>query len=189
MRKPADDIQEILLTQDELRGRVRQLAEQITADYEGKDLLLVVVLRGAVVFLSDLIRFMSISPCIDFVAIESYGSQTESSGVVRVLKDLNENPEGRHLLIVEDIVDTGLTLNYLVENMRTRSAASVKVCALLDKPSRRRINVQIHYKGFEIPDKFVVGYGLDYAQKYRELPFVGVLKQEIYGAHTAPPQR
>lgn len=187
MRTPRDDIQEILIDQRTIAKKVAELAQTISKDYRGKDLLIIGVLKGAVVFLSDLLRQMTISPSIDFVAIESYSEGTESSGVVRVLKDLDENAEGRHLLIVEDIVDTGLTLSYLVDSMRTRKAASVRVCALLDKPERRKTEVKIDYNGFEVPDKFVVGYGLDYAQRYRELPFVGVLKPEIYGGESVPP--
>lgn len=187
MRMPKDDIQQILIDERAIAAKVAELGRAISRDYSGKDLLIVGVLKGAVVFLADLLRNMSISPSIDFVAIESYTSGTESSGVVRVLKDLDENAEGRHILIVEDIVDTGLTLSYLIDNMRTRKAASVKVCALLDKPERRKVDVRIDYEGFEVPDKFVVGYGLDYAQKYRELPFVGVLKPEIYGGESVPP--
>jgi hypoxanthine phosphoribosyltransferase len=184
MRTPRDDVQEILIDEKTIARKVAELAKAISRDYSGKDLLIIGVLKGAFVFLSDLLRQMSISPGIDFVAIESYTQGTESSGVVRVLKDLDENAEGRHLLIVEDIVDTGLTLDYLVDNMRNRKAASVKVCALLHKPERLKVEVKIDYKGFTIPDKFVVGYGLDYAQRYRELPFVGVLKPEIYGGES-----
>jgi len=184
MRTPRDDIQEVLIDQQAIAKKVAELGQAISRDYEGKDLLVVGVLKGAYVFLADLLRNMNISPGIDFVAIQSYTQSTESSGVVRVLKDLDESAEGRHILIVEDIVDTGLTLTYLVDNMKTRKAASVKVCALLDKPERRKVDVEIDYKGFEVPDKFVVGYGLDYAQKYRELPFVGVLKPEIYGGES-----
>src|SRR6266849_5711940 len=173
-------IQQVLLTPEQIRQRVKELGAQISADYADKDLALVCVLRGAVVFLSDLIRVLPDSASVDFMAIASYGSDTHSTGVVRIVKDLEESVESRHVLVVEDIVDTGLTLNYLLENLRHRNAASVRVCALLDKPARRRMPVRIDYTGFEVPDAFVVGYGLDHNQRYRGLPFIGILKPEIY---------
>jgi hypoxanthine phosphoribosyltransferase len=174
-------IDRILLTPEQIGRRVRELGEQIGADYADRDLALVCVLRGAVVFLGDLLRVLPDSVSVDFMAIASYGSDTRSTGVVRIVKDLEDSIESRHVLVVEDIVDTGLTLNYLLENLRHRNAASVRVCALLDKPSRRRVPVPVDYKGFDVPNAFVVGYGLDYDQKYRGLPFIGVLKPEIYG--------
>ena len=174
-------IQRILFTAEEIQQRVAELGAQISADYAGKDLALVCVLRGALVFLSDLLRVLPGATSVDFISIASYGSDTRSTGVVRIIKDLEDSVESRHVLVVEDILDTGLTLNYLLENLRHRNAASVRVCVLLDKPSRRRVPVSVDYKGFEVPNSFVVGYGLDHDQKYRGLPFIGVLKPEIYG--------
>ncbi|MGE5508801.1 MAG: hypoxanthine phosphoribosyltransferase [Chitinophagales bacterium] len=176
--KLADDLSEILITSDQIAAKIRELGETISRDYAGQDLLLVGVLKGAVIFLSDLLRSITIPVSIDFMAVSSYGAATKSSGIVRIQKDLDESIEGRHLLVVEDIMDTGLTLHYMLENLASRRPASIKVCALLDKPSRRQIEVPLHYRGFSIEDKFVVGYGLDYAEKYRNLPFIGVLKPE-----------
>ena len=168
-------IGETLVEADRLSERVRELAEAISADYAGRDLLLVGVLKGAVFFLSDLMRHLTV-PCeVDFMAVASYGSSTDSSGVVRILKDLDASIEGRDVLIVEDIVDSGLTLSYLLRTMRAREPASLEVCALLTKPERRKVNLPIRYTGFEIPNRFVIGYGLDYGEKYRNLPFVAVL--------------
>ncbi len=174
-------IERVLLTPEQIQARVKELGAQIAADYSDKDLGLVCVLRGAIVFLGDLLRVLPDSASVDFMSIASYGSDTRSTGVVRILKDLDDSVESRHVLVVEDIIDTGLTLNYLIENLRHRNAASVRVCALLDKPARRKVPVPIDYKGFEVPNAFVVGYGLDYDQKYRGLPFIGILKPEIYG--------
>src|SRR6195952_1288931 len=163
---------EILVQPDDLSRRVRELGVQITADYQGRDLLLVGVLKGAVFFLSDLMRHIAV-PCeVDFMAVASYGSSTDSSGVVRILKDLDAPLEGRDVLIVEDIVDSGLTLQYLLRTLEARNPASLEVCALLTKPSRRTVNLPVRYTGFEIPDKFAIGYGLDYAERYRNLPYV-----------------
>ena len=181
------DIREVLITEDQIDKKVSELAEQISRDYQGKEPVLVCVLNGAVIFLSDLMRRLTIPCSVDFVAWSSYGKDTSSSGVFRILKDLEENVESQHVLIVEDIIDTGLTLHYLLDNIRTRRPASVKVAALLDKPSRRRVKVKADYLGFQVPDEFVVGYGLDYAQRYRNLPFIGVLKPEIYGGKDTPP--
>ena len=168
-------IGETLVEADRLAARVRELGEEISRDYAGRDLLLVGVLKGAVFFLSDLMRHLTV-PCeVDFMAVASYGSSTDSSGVVRILKDLDASIEGRHVLIVEDIVDSGLTLSYLLRTMRARDPASLEVCALLTKPERRKVNLPIRYTGFEIPNRFVIGYGLDYGEKYRNLPFVSVL--------------
>jgi len=173
LRDPA--IGETIVQADELRHRVRELGAQISADYEGRDLLLVGVLKGAVFFLSDLMRHLEV-PCeVDFMAVASYGSATESSGVVRILKDLDMAIEERHVLIVEDIVDSGLTLQYLMRSLQARNPASLEVCALLTKPSRRAVELPARYVGFEIADKFVVGYGLDHAERYRNLPFVAAL--------------
>ena len=174
------DVERILITSEEIGARVRELGQQITNDYAGKDILMIGVLRGAVIFMSDLARAIKRPIDIDFMAISSYGMSTSSSGVVRILKDLDEVVQGRHLLIVEDIIDSGLTLNYLVENLKSRKPASVRICTLLSKPDRRKVDVQVDYNGFIIPDYFVVGYGLDYAGKYRNLPFIGILKPEIY---------
>jgi len=174
------DVDKILITTEEIGARVRELGQQITNDYAGRDILIIGVLRGAVVFMSDLARAIKRPIDMDFMATSSYGTATSSTGVVRIMKDLDEVVEGRHLLIIEDIIDSGLTLNYLVENLKSRKPASVKICTLLSKPDRRKVDVQVDYNGFVIPDLFVVGYGLDYAGKYRNLPFIGVLKPEIY---------
>jgi hypoxanthine phosphoribosyltransferase len=182
MRDPV--IGEILVQPDDLKRRVRQLGEQISADYADKDLLLVGVLKGAVFFLADLMRQIDV-PCeVDFMAVASYGSATESSGVVRILKDLDRPIEGYHVLIVEDIVDSGLTLQYLLRNLGARNPASLEVCALLTKPDRRKVQLEPRYLGFEIPDKFAIGYGLDHAEQYRNLPYVAALSEEG-GAGTA----
>lgn len=177
-----DDIDEILIPADALAARVRELGEKISRDYEGKEPLLVAILTGAVLFVSDLIRRISIPCHLDFMATSAYGDGTESTGVVRILKDLNQPIEGRHVIIVDDIIDTGLTMDYLLETLKPRYPASLRVCGLLDKVSRRRRHVPIDYRGFEIPDKFVVGYGLDFGERYRNLPFICVLKSEVYGA-------
>lgn len=174
------DIAEILIGAEELQAKVAELGRQISEDYRGRDPLLICLLRGAVVFLSDLIRAIDIPLEMDFIAISSYGASTESSGVVRLVMDLKSHITGRNVLIVEDIVDSGRTLAYILDNLQTRRPADIKVCALLSKPSRREVQVELDYLGFEIPDKFVVGYGLDYAESYRNLPFIGVLKPELY---------
>ncbi|HYM57076.1 MAG TPA: hypoxanthine phosphoribosyltransferase [Solirubrobacteraceae bacterium] len=170
-------IAEILVQADDLTHRVRQLGEEITRDYEGRDLLLVGVLKGAIFFLSDLMRHIEV-PCeLDFMAVASYGSSTQSSGVVRILKDLDAAIEGRDVLIVEDIVDSGLTLSYLLRALRARGPASLEVCALLTKPDRREVDLPIRYIGFEIPNKFAIGYGLDHAERFRNLPYVAALRE------------
>lgn len=174
-----DDIETVLFTEDEIKAKTKELGQEISQDYAGQDLLLVNVLRGGVIFLSDLVRHIDIPVSVDFMAISSYGPSTESLGVVKLIKDLEESIENRHVLIVEDIIDTGLTLRYLLKNLKTREPASITVCTLLDKPARRIVDIEIGYKGFEVPDVFVVGYGLDYNQRYRNLPFIGVLKSEI----------
>ncbi len=169
---------EILVQADSLQRRVRELADAISRDYEGRDLLLICVLKGAVFFLSDLMRHISV-PCeVDFMAVASYGSATDSSGVVRILKDLDDSIEGRDVLIVEDIVDSGLTLQYLMRNLKARNPASIEVCALLTKPDRRKADVPARYIGFEIPNRFVIGYGLDHAERHRNLPYVAALGTE-----------
>jgi len=175
-----DDVAEVLIREDELQARVADLGRQISSDYEGKIPLLVGILKGASIFLSDLIRKTTIPCLLDFIATSSYGVGSESSGIVRILKDLDQTIEGRHVLIVDDIIDTGFTMDYLLETLKARYPASLRVCALLDKISRRRRHVPIDYRGFEIPDKFVVGYGLDYGGIYRNLPFICVLKPEVY---------
>jgi len=170
---------EILIDSDELRARVAELGEEITADYTGRDLLLIGVLKGAVFFIADLMRHLQV-PCeVDFMAISSYGAGTDSSGVVRILKDLDINIAERNVLVVEDIIDSGRTLRYLMRNLQARQPASIEVCALLTKPARREIDVPVRYLGFEIPNRFVVGYGLDFAERYRNLPYVGVLNENL----------
>lgn len=175
-----EDIKEILLDAGTIAAKVGELGEEISTDYAGKEILMIGVLRGAVIFMADLARAIQVPVAIDFMAVSSYGSSSKSSGVVRILKDLDENVEGKHLLIVEDIIDTGLTLKYLLENLWSRKPASIKICALLNKPTRRKAEVPVDYNGFDIPDYFVVGYGLDFAGKYRNLPFIGILKPEAY---------
>ena len=168
-------VTDVLIDRDALQRRIVELGEEISADYEGRDLLLIGVLKGAVFFMADLMRGLTI-PCeIDFMAISSYGASTDSSGVVRILKDLDLNIEGRDVLVVEDIIDSGLTLSYLMRNLEAREPASLEICALLTKPERREIDVPVRYVGFEIPNRFVIGYGLDFAERYRNLPYVGVL--------------
>jgi hypoxanthine phosphoribosyltransferase len=170
---------EVLIDRETLAARVAELGADISADYEGRDLLLIGVLKGAVFFMADLMRHLTV-PCeVDFMAISSYGDATDSSGIVRILKDLDINIEGRHVLVVEDIIDSGLTLSYLIRNLESREPATLEVCALLTKPSRREIDVPVRYVGFEIPNKFVVGYGLDFAERYRNLPYVGVLDEHL----------
>ena len=172
-------VTDILIDRDTLQRRIAELGEEISADYAGRDLLLVGVLKGAVFFMADLMRGLSI-PCeIDFMAISSYGDSTDSSGVVRILKDLDINIEGRDVLVVEDIIDSGLTLSYLIRNLEAREPASLEICALLTKPERREIEVPVRYVGFEIPNRFVIGYGLDFGERYRNLPYVGVLDQDL----------
>ncbi|MDY0382356.1 MAG: hypoxanthine phosphoribosyltransferase [Atribacterota bacterium] len=173
-------IEEILIPENQIQKKVEQLGEQISRDYQGKELFCIGVLRGAIIFLADLARFIKVPMVIDFISISSYGISTESSGVVRILKDLDENIENKDVLIVEDIIDTGLTLDYLLRMLRSRKPASLKVCTLLNKKERKKIDVPIDYCGFDIPDKFVVGYGLDYNGLYRNIPYILVLKSEYY---------
>jgi hypoxanthine phosphoribosyltransferase len=170
---------EILIDEDALSARVAELGAEVSADYQGRDLLLIGVLKGAVFFMADLMRHISV-PCeVDFMAISSYGDSTDSSGIVRILKDLDINIEGRDVLVVEDIIDSGLTLSYLMRNLESREPASLEVCALMTKPARREIEVPVRYVGFEIPNRFVVGYGLDFGERYRNLPYVAVLSEEL----------
>lgn len=167
----------VLFTARKIQTRVKEIAEQISHDYAGREILVVGILRGAFVFTSDLIRNLKVPVCVDFMAISSYGQSSDSSGVVKMLKDLEENIESRHVLIVEDIVDTGLTLQYLMRTLSARHPATLKVCTLLDRASRRKVKIDLHYVGFTIPDYFVVGYGLDFAQKYRNLPYIATLTE------------
>jgi hypoxanthine phosphoribosyltransferase len=171
------DLGEVLVTAEQLQLRVAELGEQISRDYAGRPLLLIGVLKGAVFFLSDLMRYLDGNVEVDFMAVASYGSATDSSGVVRILKDLDASIEDRDVLIVEDIVDSGLTLQYLLRNLGSRNPRSLEVCALLTKPDRRKVDLPTRYVGFEIPDRFVVGYGLDYAERHRNLPFVAALER------------
>ncbi len=173
-------VKEVLVSEEAIAGRVKELGEAITKDYENKDLVVIGILKGAVLFMADLVKNIKLPITIDFMAVSSYGKSTISTGEVRIVKDLDFSVEGKDVLIVEDIIDTGLTLNYLTEILKKRGASSVKICTLLDKPERRSVEVDVDYKGFEIPDEFVVGYGLDYAEHYRNLPYVGALKEEVY---------
>jgi hypoxanthine phosphoribosyltransferase len=171
-------VAEILIDEETLRDRVAELGAELSADYAGRDLMLIGVLKGAVFFMADLMRAIDVHCEVDFMAISSYGASTDSSGVVRILKDLDANIEGRNVLVVEDIIDSGLTLSYLMRNLRARNPATLEVCALLTKPERREIQVPVRYIGFEIPNRFVVGYGLDFAERYRNLRYVGVLSDD-----------
>jgi len=176
-----DDIVKTLISEQDLQARIAEMGAQISEDYANKDLFIVAVLKGAFVFLADLCRHITLPHQVHFMAISSYpGRTTTSSGVVRILKDLSASPEGHDVLVIEDIVDSGRTLDYITRNLSTRNPTSLKVCSLLDKPDRRIIDVSVDYVGFEIPDEFVVGYGLDYGEIYRNLPFIGVLKPELY---------
>ncbi len=182
MRQPdlRDDVASVLITEEEIRTRVADLGRRISEDYEGKELTLVSVLKGSLPFMADLMRAITIPVAIDLMEVSSYGTATESSGLVRILKDLSSSIDGRDVLIVEDIIDTGLTLNYLVRYLRGKNPRSLRICTLVDKPARRLVDIPIDYRGFEIPDQFVIGYGLDYGEYYRNLPFIGVLKPEVY---------
>jgi hypoxanthine phosphoribosyltransferase len=171
----------VLIDGERLRSRVAELGEEISADYAGRDLLLIGVLKGAVFFMADLMRHLTVTCEVDFMAISSYGAATDSSGVVRILKDLDINIAGRDVLVVEDIIDSGLTLSYLMRTLEAREPASLEICALLTKPERREIDVPVRYVGFEIPNRFVIGYGLDFAERYRNLPYVGVLDPDLIG--------
>lgn len=175
-----DDLSQTLLSEAKIGARVLELGRQLASDYAGKDPLLVGILSGSFPFIADLVRAMNLPLEVDFMAVSSYGDRTSSSGVVRILKDLNSSIAGRHVILVEDIVDTGLTLDYLYKNLQTRHPASLKVCSLLDKREARKRDVEVAYVGFHCPNEFVVGYGLDYRGRYRNLPFIGVLKPEIY---------
>ena len=179
------DVEEILLDADTIAARVAELGAQLSADYADRNPVLLSVLKGALVFLADLMRTMEIPSSIDLMELSSYGEGTESSGQVRILKDLSSPIEGRDVIVVEDIIDTGLTLNYLLRYLAERHPASVRICCLLDKPARRLADLEIDYRGFTIPDRFVVGYGLDFNERYRNLPYIGVLRPSVYGAAPA----
>ncbi|MDP1808787.1 MAG: hypoxanthine phosphoribosyltransferase [Actinomycetota bacterium] len=174
-----DDIGEVLITAEQIQVRVRELGEELRSDYQGRSPLCIGILRGAIMFLADLIRACELELQIDFIAVASYGSSTRSSGVVRILKDLDEDIKDRDVILIEDILDTGLTLNYLLKNLKTRHPASIEICALLVKEGKQKVTVQPKYKGFDIEDRFVVGYGLDLNEKYRNLPYIGTLKPEL----------
>lgn len=175
------DIEKVLFTEDELKQRVKELGAQITEDYKGKEIVLITVLRGSYIFMADLSRAIDLPCVIDFMSVSSYGKGTTSSGQVQITKDLSEDIAGKEVIVVEDILDSGNTLSYLLQILEARKPASVRLCTLLDKPERRVKNIQADYCGFTIPDAFVVGYGLDYAEKYRNLPYVGILKPSVYG--------
>ena len=175
-----DDISRVLLTKEQISVRVAQLGEEISENFHGKVPLFIGVLKGSFVFMADLIRAVDLECSIDFMAVSSYGSGTESTGAVQIRKDLDDNPSGRHLILVEDILDSGMTLNYLVSYLSNQRPASITVVTLLDKPARRKAPVEARFVGFKVPDEFVVGYGLDYGEKYRNLPYIGALKPEIY---------
>lgn len=176
-----NDIQEILFTEEQLKNRVAEIARQIEADYSGQEIMFVGILRGSFVFLADLCREVKLPCTLDFMSVSSYGGGTTSSGQIQIIKDLSEDITGRNVIVVEDILDSGNTLSYLLNILEHRHPASVRLCTLLDKPERRTKPVDLHYRGFTIPDAFVVGYGLDYAEKYRNLPYIGILKPEVYG--------
>ncbi len=175
-----DDILKVLFTEEQLKEKCAEMGAQITKDYQGKNLVLVTILKGAVVYMADLMRHIDLECAIDFMVVSSYGSGTKSTGVVKIVKDLDEDLSGKDILIVEDILDTGMTLNYLKGLLSSRNPASIRIATLLDKPERRAVELQADYVGYQVPDEFVVGYGLDYDEKYRNLPFVGVLKPEVY---------
>ncbi|KRQ86671.1 Hypoxanthine-guanine phosphoribosyltransferase [Caloramator mitchellensis] len=173
-------IERVLLSEEEIGKRVKELAEEIRNDFPNGDLILIGVLKGSVIFVADLMRAMNINVTMDFMAVSSYGTSSETSGVVRILKDLDFDIEGKDVIIAEDIIDTGTTLKYLYEYLKARNPRSLKICCLLDKPARRKVDIEGDYVGFRIPDAFVVGYGLDFAEKYRNLPYIGVLKEDVY---------
>lgn len=170
-----EEVGQVLFTEEKIQKRIEAMAKEIDKDYFGREIFLIGVLKGAFVFMSDLVRHLEAPVTLDFMSIASYGDTTSSTGVVKLLKDLDTDVESRHVLVVEDIVDTGLTLNYLLKNLATRHPATLKVCTLLDRPARRKVKVDVHYVGFTIPDVYVVGYGLDFAQKYRNLPYIAEL--------------
>ncbi|HJF51799.1 hypoxanthine phosphoribosyltransferase [Butyricicoccus pullicaecorum] len=176
-----NDIQEVLFSEQQLADKVAELGARISADYEDKNPLVVSVLKGSYVFMADLTRKITIPCNVDFMAVSSYGAGTKTTGEVQIIKDIGSKIDGRHLIIVEDILDSGVTLSFLMKILKARGAASIRLCTLLSKPERRKVDVPVDYLGFEIPDAFVVGYGLDYAEKYRNLPYIGILKPSVYG--------
>jgi len=176
-----NDIQEVLFSEEELKACVERIGRQIQEDYAGKEIMLIGVLRGSFVFMADLCRVIDLPCTLDFMSVSSYGKGTKSKGQVQITKDLSEDISGRHVIVIEDILDSGNTLSYLLKMLQNRNPASIRLCTLLDKPDRREKEVEVHYRGFTIPDAFVVGYGLDYAEKYRNLPYIGILKPEVYG--------
>ncbi|MGM1023103.1 MAG: hypoxanthine phosphoribosyltransferase [Bacillota bacterium] len=175
-----NDIQEVLISEEEIQSKIKELGAQLSVQYEGKNPLVICVLKGAFIFMADLVKAITVPMELDFMAVSSYGVSTKSSGVVKIIKDLDASVEGRDVLIVEDIIDSGLTLTHLIELLKNRNANSVCVVTLFDKPARRTVNLEADYTGFTLPDAFVVGYGLDYAEHYRNLPYIGILKPEIY---------
>ncbi|NOU87546.1 hypoxanthine phosphoribosyltransferase [Paenibacillus sp. LMG 31460] len=176
------DIQEVLYSEEQIQGKIKELGEKLSIDYEGKNPLVICVLKGAFIFMADLVKQIRVPLELDFMAVSSYGQSTKSSGVVKIIKDLDVPVEGRHILIVEDIIDSGLTLSYLIDVLERRNAKTISVVALFNKPARRTVELEPEYAGYVLPDEFVVGYGLDYAEKYRNLPFIGILKPEIYSS-------
>lgn len=175
-----DLMEEIVVTESALKERIKALGLQITKDYQDKSLVIISILKGSVIFTSDLVRMIELPLTLDFMAVSSYGNATKSTGVVKIIKDLDKSIEGKHVLIVEDIIDSGLTLTYLKEILSARGPASIKICTLLDKPAHRKEKIAVDYVGFEVPDGFIVGYGIDYAEHYRNLPYIGILKKEVY---------
>lgn len=175
-----NDIKEVLISEEEIQEKIKELGQKLSAEYEGRTPLVICVLKGAFIFMADLVKAITVPVEMDFMAVSSYGASTKSSGVVKIIKDLDVSVEGRDILIVEDIIDSGLTLSYLIELLRNRNAATISVVTLFDKPAGRTVDLEASYTGFVLPDEFVVGYGLDYAERYRNLPYVGVLKPEIY---------
>lgn len=174
------DIQEILFTEEQIQAKVKELGQQISQDFAGRNVLMVCILKGAFIFMADLVKVIDIPLEIDFMAVSSYGHSTKSSGIVKIVKDLDVPVEGRTVMIVEDIIDSGLTLSYLIDVLERRNALSIHVATLFDKPGRRTSELEADYKGFTLPDAFVVGYGLDYNEKYRNLPYIGILKDDVY---------
>lgn len=175
-----NDIKEVLYNEDQLRDKIRQMGAKVSKDYSGKELILIGILKGSVVFMSDLLREITIPCKMDFMAVSSYGNSTETSGVVRILKDLDYEIQGKDVLIVEDIIDSGVTLKYLTKCLSARKPSSLGIICLLNKQERRKVNIDVRYVGFDVPDYFIVGFGMDYAEKYRNLPYIGILKDEIY---------
>lgn len=180
MKDMRDDIKQVLYSEEQLRDKIKELGSRISRDYEGKELMLIGVLKGSVPFMADLMKEITIPVTMDFMAVSSYGNASKTSGVVRILKDLDFQIEGKHVLIVEDIIDSGITLRYLVDYLKNRMPASIEIAALLNKPGRREVKLDCKYLGYDMPDEFLVGYGLDFAEKYRNLPFIGILKEEVY---------